>query len=213
MGQKVNPVSIRLVNKKNWHSLWYGKNNYRKNLIEDLNIRDFLKKELRTASVEKIDISRSRDQIKIDIFSSKPGMIIGRSGQGISDVKIKLLNKILNGVKPGNIQLNITEIKVPELYAELVAQNIGNQISHRIAYRKASKQAIEKSMQKGALGIKIQVSGRLNGVDIARSEKFFKGSIPLNKFNANIDYAVNHANTKYGIIGIKVWLYKKDDEE
>lgn len=213
MGQKVNPVSIRLVNNKRWQSVWCSKIGYKSNLIEDLKLRDFIKKALPNASIEKIEIVRSRDQIRINIASSRPGVIIGRSGQGITDLKTKIMNKILIGRKPQTVQININEIKVPELYAELVAQSIGNQISHRVAYRKASKQALEKSMTRGALGIKIQVSGRLNGAEIARSEKFFSGNIPLNRFNANIDYAVHHANTKFGIIGIKVWLYKKSEEE
>ncbi len=214
MGQKVNPIALRLISNKKWRSQWFGKKNYQTFLIEDLKIRDFCNKFLGTnAAVEKIEISRSRNLIKIDIHTSRPGVIIGRSGQGIISLKTKLISKILKDKKPSDVSINIIEIKNPELFASLVAQSIGNQISHRIAYRKASKQAIEKSIQKGVLGIKVQISGRLNGAEIARSEKFSKGSIPLGTFKANIDYSQFHAKTTYGTIGVKVWLYKKAEEE
>lgn len=214
MGQKVNPISLRLTLNKKWSSKWFDKVNYRTNLIEDIKIRDFCKKKLGTnAAIALIEISRNQNHIRIDIHSSRPGVIIGRSGQGITDLKTGLIREILHNRKPSTININIIEIKIPELSAELVAQNIGNQISHRIAYRKAAKQAMEKTMQRGALGIKIQVSGRLNGAEIARSEKFNKGSVPLGNFKANIDYAICHAQTTYGVIGVKVWLYKKPEEE
>jgi len=214
MGQKVNPTSLRLPLTKKWSSLWFNKQNYRTYLLEDLKIRDFCLKKLGSnGAVARIEISRNQNQIKIDIYSSRPGVIIGRSGQGITDLKTAIIKVVFKSQNTSVLVINIIEIKVPELSAELVAQNIGNQISHRIAYRKAAKQAMEKTMLKGALGIKIQVSGRLNGAEIARSEKFNRGSVPLGTFKANIDFAICHAKTTYGVVGVKVWLYKKPEEE
>lgn len=217
MGQKVNPTSFRLPIEKNWASKWFAKRDFATFLIEDLKMRDFITKKLGTnASVEKVEILRNRDNITVRVHSARPGVIIGRSGQGINALKDSIEKEIFKNQPKQKIKLEIIEIKNPELSASLVAQSVGSQISRRVGYRRAIKQALEKTMAKGAKGIKIRAGGRLNGAEIARNEKFNAGTVPLGNLRANIDYSIYHAVTTFGVIGVKVWIYKglrQDDEE
>ncbi|TSC93391.1 MAG: small subunit ribosomal protein S3 [Candidatus Berkelbacteria bacterium Licking1014_7] len=209
MGQKVNPISIRLPLNKNWRSIWYAKGKvYTEFLIQDAKIRKAIAEKVGpSAGIDKIIIKRSADEIKVQIHTSKPGLLIGRQGQGINDVKSFILKKVFKNQKT-NLHLEIMEYKKPELSATIVAENIGYQISKRMHYKRAIKQAIAKTKDAGAKGIKVQVSGRLAGKEIARSEKYQQGQIPTSTFRANIDFSVYHAQTTYGTIGIKVWIYK-----
>ena len=204
MGQKVNPKSFRIGINQTWDSMWYAdKKNYKKFLLEDFAIRKFVVELFKEASLAKVEILRNANQITLNLFTAKPGLIIGRQGEGVEKTKEKLNKKFGT-----NFILNIKEIKKPELSAVLVADSIAKQIEKRIPYRRASKAAIQKAMEVGAKGIKVFVSGRLNGVEIARNEFFKDGNIPLHTLRSDIDYALGEANTTYGIIGIKVWIYK-----
>lgn len=207
MGQKINPISNRMSLSANWESKWFAAPSaYKKYLIDDFKIRDFIKSKLNNAGVRRVEIVRSRDRLTINIITSKPGLVIGRGGQGINTLKDELQKKFYPGGSPA-VRLEIMEDRHPELSATLVAQNIGSQIERRMPYRRACKQALEKTMaEKAARGIKIIVSGRLNGAEIARDEKFQTGSIPLSRYSYDIDYSVYHAKTTYGIIGVKVWI-------
>ncbi len=205
MGHKINPISNRLAITSTWQSRWFGGNKFKDYLVADFKIRDFIRAKLNNAAVKSVTIVRSRDKLSIEIITSKPGLVIGRGGQGISDLKAQVQKEFYQSGIPV-VRIDIVEDRHPELSAALVAQNIGNQIERRIPYRRACKQALEKTMVKNAKGIKIIVSGRLNGAEIARTEKFQAGSIPLSRFNINIDYAVYHAKTTYGITGVKVWI-------
>lgn len=203
MGQKANPMSLRLSLHKNWTSRWFSHRNMADRLIEDSQIRGMIVKLLGTnAGIGQVIIKRGNDDVIVDIHSSKPGVIIGRGGKGI-DLVSKAIKKLVNQ----DVKVNIIEIRKPDLNAMVVAQNISYQISKRLPYRRAVKQAMEKSTEAGAKGIKIQIAGRLNGAEIARKEKFSVGSIPTSTLKAKIDYASVHAPTTYGIIGIKVWIY------
>ena len=185
-------------------------------MVDDFKIRDFIKKKLENAGVRKVGIVRSRDKLMIEVITSKPGLVIGRGGQGINTLKEDVQKKFYPKGMP-IARIEIVEDRSPELSAALVGQSIGNQIERRIPYRRACKQALEKTMARAANGIKIVVSGRLNGAEIARVEKFQDGSIPLSRFNIDIDYAVYHARTTYGTIGVKVWInrgsFKNNIEE
>jgi len=206
MGQKVNPIGLRIGINKDWDSKWFvNKKKYSKTLHEDLQIRDFLSKELENGGIAKIEIQRTNNQVIINIHSSKPGVIIGGQGKKIDELRTKLQKKFNN-----QFNINIIEVKKPQTNAELVGQNVAKQIGGRISYRRACKMAIDKAIEAGAIGAKIKVAGRLNGVEIARSEFFSKGKIPLHTLRANIDYSNIHAHTTYGIIGVKVWIYKGD---
>lgn len=215
MGQKVNPFSLRLVNKKNWQSRWFTKNNYSSLLQGDFWIRKSIENKVGiSAGVAKVEIERDAEKVSVVIYTSRPGVLIGRAGQGINDLKAYLERELEKKTKQVfRLKIDIIEIRNPDLWAPLVAQSIGYQISKRVHYKKAVRQAVEKTIKARALGVKILVSGRLNGAEIARKEKFQEGSIPLSNLNKEIDYAVYHAFTTYGIIGIKVWIYKKEEEE
>lgn len=202
MGQKVNPKSIRLKINEIWQSKWFGRLNYSDNLISDLKIRKFLATRLKEASVANIVINRDANKVAIDIYSGRPGVVIGRGGTGTDELK-----KALAEFVKDKIQINIIEVKKPDGDASIIAQNVANQIEKRIPYRRAMKQTIEKAKAAGVKGIKIQVAGRLNGADIARSEKLAFGTVPLSTFKSNIDYKYLTALTTFGIIGIKVWVY------
>lgn len=205
MGQKVNPISNRISINPDWQSKWFAKHEYKKYLVADLKIRDFIKAKLPNAGLRKVEIIRSRDRLKIQIITSKPGLVIGRGGQGINSLKDEIQKRFYPAKKP-IVRLDIIEDRKPDLSATLVGQNVGNQIERRIPFRRACKQAIERTMASGAEGIKVLIAGRLNGAEIARSEKFQDGSIPLSSFEYDIDYDVYHANTTYGVIGVKVWV-------
>lgn len=204
MGQKVSPNGLRVGIIKDWSSTWYAsKKDYSNNLVEDYEIRTYLKNLLRTAGINKLDISRKGDKILVDIHTAKPGMIIGKGGAAIEELRAKLNKKFKK-----DIALNIIEIKEIDLAAQLVAENIATQLEKRISFRKAMKQSMQKTMKAGALGIKTAVSGRLGGAEIARTEHYSEGTIPLQTLRADIDYGFAEAKTTYGIIGVKVWIYK-----
>ena len=205
MGQKVNPHGIRLGIVKTWDAKWYADKDFATNLHEDIKIRKAIKtdKQLASAGVSRIEIERSEKRLKLTIHTAKPGMVIGRGGTGIEDIKNKL--KKLTDKK---IDINIMEIRQPDLDALLVAENIASQLERRIAFRRAMKQSVGRTMRLGAKGIKIACSGRLGGAEIARSESYREGSIPLHTLRADIDYGFAEANTTYGRIGIKVWIFK-----
>ena len=203
MGQKVNPHGIRLGIVKNWDAKWYADKDFADNLHEDIKIRDYLKKSLMQAGVSRIETERSKNRLKITIHTAKPGMVIGRGGSGIEQIKEGLKN-----LTDKRVDINIAEIKQPDLDATLVAENIAAQLERRIAFRRAMKQAVGRTMRLGAKGIKIAVSGRLGGAEIARRESYREGSIPLHTLRADIDYGTAEAHTTYGRIGIKVWIFK-----
>ena len=204
MGQKVSPHGLRVGIIKNWSSTWYAnKQDYSNNLVEDYNIRTYLKDLLKPAGIYKIEIARKGNKVLVDIYAAKPGMIIGKGGAAIEEIKNKLNKKIGK-----DVSLNIVEVKDVDMAAQLVAENIALQLEKRISFRKAMKQAMQKTMKAGALGIKTAVSGRLGGAEIARTESYHEGTIPLQTLRADIDYGFAEAKTTYGIIGVKVWIYK-----
>lgn len=201
MGQKVNPISNRLGVIRGWDSNWYGGKKYGETLLEDSKIRKYLRTRLAKASVSRIIIERTLKMVTVTICTSRPGMIIGKGGRDVDALKEELKK-----LTDKEVQINIYEIKRPELDAEIVATNIARQIEGKVAYRRAVKMAIASTMRMGAEGIKVQVSGRLNGAEMARSEMFKEGRTPLHTLRADIDYALVEALTKVGIIGIKVWI-------
>lgn len=204
MGQKVNPHGLRVGIIKDWSSTWYAnKQDYSDKLVEDYEIRKYLKNSLKSAGIDKLEISRKGEKVLVDIYTAKPGMIIGKGGAAIEELKAKLNKKIKK-----EVSLNIIEVKDVDLAAQLVAENIALQLEKRISFRKAMKQAMQKTMKAGALGIKTAVSGRLGGAEIARTEHYIDGTIPLQTLRADIDYGFAEAKTTYGIIGVKVWIYK-----
>lgn len=204
MGQKVNPHGLRVGVIKDWNAKWYAdKKNFADNLIEDNKIRTFVKKELFSAGISKIEIERAAKRIKLNIYTAKPGVIIGKGGSGIEALKVKLAN-----VVPGkNLLINIVEVRNAEANAQLVAENIAAQLEKRVSFRRAMKQSIQRAMRLGAKGVKTACSGRLGGAEIARTEQYHEGTIPLQTLRADIDYGFAEADTTYGKIGVKVWIY------
>ncbi|HZK33868.1 MAG TPA: 30S ribosomal protein S3 [Bacillota bacterium] len=204
MGQKVNPHGLRVGIIKDWDAKWYAnKKEFADNLIEDVKLRDMLKKRLYHAGISKIEIERAANRIRVNIHTAKPGIVIGRGGTGIETTK-KEVEKMLKK----KVILNIVEVKSPDTNAQLVAENIAAQLERRISFRRAMKQTIQRTMRAGAKGVKTMVAGRLGGTDIARSEGYNEGTIPLQTLRADIDYGFAEANTTYGKIGVKVWIYK-----
>ncbi|MDE6716405.1 MAG: 30S ribosomal protein S3 [Muribaculaceae bacterium] len=201
MGQKVNPISNRLGIIRGWDSNWYGGQKYGDTLLEDSKIREYLSARLAKASVSRIVIERTIKRVTITVCTSRPGLIIGKGGQEVDQLK-----KELQKITDKDVQINIHEVKRPELDAQIVASNIARQIEGKIAYRRAAKLAIQNTMRLGADGIKIQISGRLNGAEMARSEMLKEGRTPLHTLRADIDYALVEAHTKVGVIGVKVWI-------
>ncbi len=203
MGQKVNPYGIRLGINKTWSSRWFSKNEYTKLLHQDLKIKDYVEKKLKNASISKINIERAAKKLRISIYSSRPGIIIGKKGADIETLKNDLS-------KMSNLEvfLDIKEVRKPEVEAKLVAENIASQLERRISFRRAMKKAVQSAMRLGAKGVKVVCSGRLGGAEIARTEKYHEGSVPLHTLRGDIDYATAEAETTYGICGIKVWINK-----
>ena len=202
MGQKVNPHGLRVGVISDWDSRWYAEADFADNLVEDYKIRKYLKKRLYSASVARIDIERASDKLKVIIYTAKPGVVIGKAGAEIEVLKgelAKFTDKKLN--------IEIKEIKKPDLNAQLVAENIAGQLENRISFRRAMKSAMSRTMKGGAKGIKTLASGRLGGADMARSESYNEGTIPLQTLRADIDYGFAEANTTYGKVGVKVWIY------
>lgn len=201
MGQKVNPISNRLGIIKGWDSNWYGGKNYAGKIVEDHKIREYLNARLAKASISKIIIERTLKMITVTVNTARPGIIIGKGGQEVDKLKEELKN-----ITQKEVQINIFEVKRPELDATIVANNIARQLEGRISYRRAIKMSIASTMRMGAEGIKVQISGRLGGAEMARSEIYKEGRIPLHTLRADIDYALGEALTKVGLIGIKVWI-------
>lgn len=206
MGQKVNPKGIRIGITRTWDSNWFAKKgNYAKLFHEDIQLEDAIRDHLQVEGIAKMEIMRNQGKVLVNIYTSKPGMIIGRGGEVIEELKAKLKKQFNT-----NFTINIKEVKKPMLEAEIVAENLAKQVERRVSYRRAAKMAVQKIMEAGASGVKIYLGGRLNGVEIARGEFFTEGKIPLHTFRADIDYASRPASTTYGQIGIKVWIYKGD---
>ncbi len=207
MGQKVNPIGFRIGTTKDWKSKWYaGKKQYGKFLHEDLKIRKFIQEKYKQAGISDILIERLGEKLRIKIIASKPGIVIGRKGTEVEE-----LNKVLQLLSDAKeITVNVGEVKRPELDAKLVAEDIALQLERRVSHRRALKRAIDNAMRAGAKGVKAQVGGRIGGVDLARKEWFMAGRMPLQTIRADIDYGTARASTKYGILGIKVWIYKGD---
>lgn len=203
MGQKTHPKGLRLELNKNWSSNWFPKKNaYAADLAQDIKLRKYLKKRLQDASVASINIERTSQAITVTIYTARPGIVIGRGGEEVTRLK-KEVSRLCN---TNDIHLNINEVKRPELNAELVGQNIATQLVKKMAYRRVLNKTMQSTMRMGAEGIRINVAGRLGGVEIARSERFMNGRVPLHTLRADIDYALVEAHTTYGIIGIKVWI-------
>ena len=205
MGQKVHPIGFRLGINKSWVSRWYAENDFGKLLQEDLTIRKYLKKKLYQAGVSKIEIERATSKIRINIFTSRPGMVIGRKGAEIDQLK-----KELQTLTDKEIYINIHEVKKPDLDAQLVAESIALQLIRRVAFRRAIKKSVSTALKFGALGIKVSCAGRLGGAEIARQEWYREGRVPLHTLRAQIDYGFAEALTTYGLIGVKVWINKED---
>ena len=203
MGQKVNPHGLRVGIIKDWDSKWYAEGDFADFLVEDYNIRAFLKKKLYNAGVSKIEIERASDRVKVVIFTAKPGVIIGKGGQ-----EIEVTKKELQKFTDKKLVVDIKEIKRPDREAQLVAENIAQQLENRVSFRRAMKSTMSRTMKSGALGIKTAVAGRLGGADMARTEFYSEGTIPLQTLRADIDYGFAEADTTYGKIGVKVWIYK-----
>lgn len=203
MGQKVHPIGMRVGIIRDWDAKWYAEKEYAEFLHEDLKIRKFIASKLADAAVSTVEIERAANRVNISIHTAKPGMVIGKGGSEVEN-----LRKELNSLTGKRVHINIVEIKKPDLDAHLVGEGIAKQLEARIAFRRAQKQAIQRAMRAGAKGIKTQVSGRLNGADIARAEGYSEGTVPLHTLRADIDYAWEEADTTYGKLGVKVWIYR-----
>ena len=203
MGQKINPIGLRVGIIRDWESKWYADKDYAVLLHEDLKIRKYIAKRLSEASVSKVEIERAANRVNVSVHTAKPGMVIGKGG-----TEVEALRKALNQLTGKRVHINIIEIKRADLDAKLVAENIAKQLENRVSFRRAQKQAIQRTMRSGAQGIKTMVSGRLGGADIARSEHYSEGTVPLHTLRADIDYAHAEADTTYGTLGVKVWIYR-----
>ena len=202
MGQKVNPHGLRVGVIKDWDSRWYAEADFADNLVEDYNIRKFLKKKLYSSSVSRIEIERAADKVKVTVHTAKPGMVIGKGGEGIEKLKAEVAK-----LTKGKLNLEIKEIKRPDGNAQLVAESIAQQLENRVSFRRAMKSTMSRTMKSGAKGIKTSCSGRLGGADMARTEFYSEGTIPLQTLRADIDYGFAEADTTYGKVGVKVWIY------
>jgi small subunit ribosomal protein S3 len=203
VGQKVNPVGLRIGIIKDWESKWYAGKDFADLLHEDLKIREYITKRLKDASVSKVEIERAANRVNVTVHTAKPGMVIGKGG-----TEVEALRKALNQLTGKRVHINILEIKRADLDAKLVAENIARQLENRVSFRRAQKQSLQRTMRSGAKGIKTQVSGRLGGADIARAEHYSEGTVPLHTLRADIDYAHAEADTTYGKLGVKVWIYR-----
>ena len=203
MGQKVNPHGLRVGIIKDWDTKWYAEKDFADYLVEDVKIRKFIKNKLYASGISKILIERTTDKIKISVYTAKPGIVIGRNGAAIEELRNEV-QKMTNH----KVNINLEEIKRPELDSQLVAESIAQQLENRVTFRRAMKQSMGRTMKFGAQGIKTSCSGRLGGADMARTETYHEGTIPLQTLRANIDYGFAEANTTYGKVGVKVWIYK-----
>ena len=203
MGQKVNPVGLRVGIIRDWESKWYAEKDYANLLHEDLKIREYINARLADSAVSKVEIERAANRVNVTVHTAKPGMVIGKGGS-----EVEALRKALNNLTGKRVHINIIEIKKADLDAKLVAENIARQLENRVSFRRAQKQSLQRSMRAGAQGIKTQVSGRLGGADIARAESYSEGTVPVHTLRADIDYATAEADTTYGKLGVKVWIYR-----
>jgi small subunit ribosomal protein S3 len=203
VGQKVNPIGFRLLNKKNWQSIWYDQKNYADKLINDIKIRNFIKKNYAHCGIGSVIIERPSDKVQVIIKTSKPGVLIGKKG-----IDIEKISGAVEKIAGQKTEVKIVEIDKPDLNASIVAQNIAKQLEGRVAFKKVMKKAMQSSLKYGAKGIKVSCAGRLAGAEIARTEWYKEGSIPLHTLRCDIDYATANAHTTYGVIGVKVWIYK-----
>jgi small subunit ribosomal protein S3 len=203
VGQKVNPIGLRIGVIRDWESRWYAGKDYAELLHEDLKVREYITKRLADSSVSKVEIERAANRLNVTIHTAKPGMVIGKGG-----TEVEALRKALNSLTGKRVHINILEIKKADIDAKLVAENVARQLENRVSFRRAQKQVIQRAMRAGAKGIKTMVSGRLGGADIARSESYSEGTVPLHTLRADIDYAHAEADTTYGKLGVKVWIYK-----
>ena len=202
MGQKVNPIGFRVGGIKTWRSQWFSEKNYGELIHEDINIRNYLKKKLYHAGISRIEIERAASKAKVNIYAARPGIIIGKKGS-----EIEKLKKELEGVSKSEIIINILEVRKPEVDAQLVAENVALQLERRVAFRRAMKKCVTSSLKFGAKGIRVNCAGRLGGAEMARSEWYREGRVPLHTLRADIDWGFAEANTAYGLIGIKVWIF------
>ena len=203
MGQKVNPVGLRVGVIRDWESRWFAGKDYADLLHEDLKVREYIAKRLNDAAVSKVEIERAANRLNVTIHTAKPGMVIGKGG-----TEVESLRKALNQLTGKRVHINILEVKRADIDAKLVAENIARQLENRVSFRRAQKQAIQRTMRAGAKGIKTMTSGRLGGADIARAEYYSEGTVPLHTLRADIDYGTAEADTTYGKIGVKVWIYR-----
>ncbi|MEQ6376623.1 30S ribosomal protein S3 [Bacillaceae bacterium S4-13-58] len=203
MGQKVNPVGLRIGVIRDWESKWYAGKDYADLLHEDIKIREYIEARLKDAALSKVEIERAANRVNITVHTAKPGMVIGKGGS-----EVEALRKSLSDLSGKRVHINIVEVKKADIDAKLVAENIARQLENRISFRRAQKQAIQRAMRGGAKGIKTQVSGRLGGADIARAEHYSEGTVPLHTLRADIDYGTAEADTTYGKLGVKVWIYR-----
>ncbi|WP_031547049.1 MULTISPECIES: 30S ribosomal protein S3 [Salinicoccus] len=203
MGQKINPIGLRTGIIRDWEAKWYAEKDFADLLHEDLKVREYIENNLKDAAVSKVEIERAANRVNIALHTGKPGMVIGKGGSEIDKLRTALTN--LTGKK---IHINVVEVKKVDMDAKLVAENIARQLENRVSFRRAQKQVLQRAMRAGAKGIKTQVSGRLGGADIARSEGYSEGTVPLHTLRADIDYAHEEADTTYGKLGVKVWIYR-----
>lgn len=203
MGQKINPRGFRIGTTENWRSRWFAKRDFARYLGEDMKIRKFVSDKLQAAGISRIEIERAAARVKVNIYSAKPGLVIGKKGKDIDELRRELKSLVQR-----EVSLNIIEVRKPDLDAQLVADNIAQQIERRVNYRRAMRDAMSKVMRMGADGVKVMASGRLNGAEIARCEKYREGRVPLHTLRADIDYALSEARTTYGVIGVKAWIFK-----
>ena len=203
MGQKVNPVGLRIGIIRDWESKWYAGKDFGTLLLEDVKIREYLKKKLKDSAVSRIEIERAANRVNVSIHTAKPGMVIGKGG-----AEVEVIRNHIAAMTNKKVHININEIKNPDLDAVLVAESIAQQLERRVSFRRAMKQALQRSARSGAKGIKTLVSGRLGGAEIARSEGYNEGTVPLHTLRADIDYGTAEAHTTYGLIGVKVWIYR-----
>jgi len=205
MGQKVNPIGLRVGINRTWDSRWFAGKDYADKLVKDLELRRYVREDLKTAGVSKVLVERAAKNIKVTVHAARPGVVIGKKG-----ADIEKLRKKLSSLAGGEVSLNIVEVRKPELDAQLVSEGVAQQLERRVSFRRAMKRAVQSAMRLGAKGIKINVAGRLGGADIARTEWYREGRVPLHTFRADLDYGTSKALTTYGILGVKVWIYKGD---
>ncbi|RJO73253.1 MAG: 30S ribosomal protein S3 [Myxococcales bacterium] len=203
MGQKVNPIGLRVGINRTWDSKWFAEKNYREWLHEDLRVREFIKKELYSAGISRVELERAPGKLKVTIHTARPGIVIGKGGAGVEELKKKV-----EKLSKSNVFINIVEVRKPETDAQLIAESVALQLEKRIAFRRAMKKAISQALKFGVKGIKVNLAGRLGGAEMSRVERYHEGRVPLHTLRADIDFGYTQAHTTYGVIGVKVWVYK-----